>query len=388
MKLAYIVERRESGKSRRSLIFGSANATRQSFSRSINAELIASCRLTKSSHSSTIRWCEHAVAAITAGRCVEIAAVEDILGIVRLRLPSIRVGPSALANSFDLWVQRGSLLATYQPEPGFLKVPITLKRDLDVSEQSRVVALSGFDAAPTNRITFAYVGGEPASRVVGDPDGAGYGTTWRSQYFTRTNLGFWCSEACLADRGDMFHQRGHVVRAEQLSRLRDLRRDEPRRRRREAFLSRLGALWTGFGSEAPGLLTGSDTLDARHYTKLFEKAVSKDLELIEDEAFCDRYLSGFEITPVPRFRTDLRGWNEFIESMMLQLVLSNARPQSRSRLLHAIRAEIDAADDAPSPLDDPRTLLKSLHALWGQDAGVGQHADRVRRICAFHAQDS
>jgi len=120
LKLFYIVWRTPGKRTARTLIFGSANATRQGFGGSVNAELIASCSLAMGRHAEVIEWCDAAIAAARSRGHSKVAAARDVeLGKgMRLRLPALTVGrrKSALA-SFDLWVQRGWLLSEYRPDP-------------------------------------------------------------------------------------------------------------------------------------------------------------------------------------------------------------------------------------------------------------------------------
>lgn len=390
IKLFYIVWKTDGGRTERTLVFGSANATRQGFGGTLNAELIASCRLTRSAHSAAIDWCEAMVAATCGGGPAVVDAVRDLpLHGINLRLPKVEVGRARRSlSSFDLWVQRGNLLAIYRPEPGFLRVGVPLKASLGESELSRTALSTGFEIPQVRRLTHAYVGGETWLDEVEhfeDAD-ASFGD-WRSKYFTWTQLGYWCSEQCLADLHTQFQRRGYAEREQQLRRLEHLRDAAALATARSAFLAMLSRLWEALGERAPEFLDGTGAIDRSRYSQLFDKRVRRDLELIEDEEFQSRYVTGFEIIQVPRFRTDLRGWREFLDSMARQLSLDNAKPRPRSKLLQAVRKAFVQAGCDPDALNEPVELLDELRRTWGDaPTGTGKVPKPVKLISTYHRE--
>lgn len=368
LKLFFIVWRTDGGRAERTLIFGSANATRQGFAGSINAELIATCRLTKAKNSSAIDWCERVVAATSARAPVVVEAARDLLvGDVSVRLPRILIGKSrATISNFDLWVQRGYLLAGYRPEPGFLKVPVHLKRSLGETEQSRIVASTGFEVPPARRLTHSYVGRDGLLEEDEEfaDDGREGVINWRSRFFTWTQLGYWCSEQCHAEHRELFRRRGCEEREQQLQKLSHLQQPAAAEESRRAFVDTLVRVWKGLGTEASSFLEGSHSLDEDHYENVFDRRLRRDLELAEDCEFRDRYITGFEIAQVPRFRTDLRGWREFLSSIARQICLDHARPRPQSLLLHSVREAIEKAEEPSSALDSSGKLLTFLSQVW------------------------
>lgn len=388
IKLFYIVWRTEGARTERTLVFGSANATRQGFGGALNAELIASCRLTRSAHSAAIDWCEAMIAATLRGEPVVVDAARDLpLHGISLRLPRVQVGRARKSlSSFDLWVQRGSLLAAYRPEPGFLRVGVPLKASLGESELSRTALSTGFEIPQVRRLTQAYVGGEgwlDDAEHLEEVDGA-FGD-WRSRYFTWTQLGYWCSEQCLAELHNWFRRRGHADREEQLRRLDRLHGSAALAIARSDFLELLGRLWSALGERAPEFLEGKGAIDSERYAALFDKRVRRDLELAADDEFRERYVTGFEIVQVPRFRTDLRGWREFVDSLSRQLCLENARPKPRSKLLRAVRKALDEAGRDPDALNDPAKLLDALRAIWGEGPATTRKVPKpVRLVSGYH----
>lgn len=370
MKLFYIVWRTEAKRTARTLVFGSANATRQGFGGRINAELIASCRLTKARHSHIIEWCDGVVAATTSGeeRLIEPARDVDLGTGLQLRLPGMRVGRDrpALSN-FDLWIQRGYLLSDYRPEPSFLKIIVRLKQPLAPSQESQIVTQSGFDVQVNKNLTYHYAGSrdpldgeaEPAELADGEVG------NWRRRLFVWTHLGEWCSEACHRENEGRFRRRGYEDRFALIQSLGKLEAAAAREEAREAFLDAIAGLWDRLGNAAGSFLEGVEAVDRAHYARIFDDRVARDLELIDDPEFRQRYLTGYELAQVPRFRTDIAGWREFLESLTRQLCLDHMRGgRSQSLFLKAVRESIQAAGKGSSVLEESGTLLTFLRTTW------------------------
>ncbi len=392
LKVFYIVWRTPGGRTARTLVFGSANATRQGFEGTVNAELIARCRLTAAVHFEVIAWCDQVFKATRGKVETRISGARDLkLGQgFHLRLPSIRVGRRRPElGSFDLWVQRGCLLSQYRPEPNFLRVPIHLSKGLSQTEQSQVAASSGFFVPTTRRLNYPFAmppGLAPADDD-DDDDGEAEGGNWRRRLFTWTRLGDWCSEACLVAERRNFRRKGHEARERRLECLETLRSGTVLRVERARFLTALGRLWTDFGSDAPALLRGDSGVDEAFYADLFDKRVERDLSLVSDREFRDRYLIGYELSAVPRFRPDVHGWAEFLESLARQVCLDATRSRSQSRLLAAIRAAIDAAGASADVLDDHDSLLTFLQKVFEDGERGDRSAKAAARIVAGYHGD-
>lgn len=371
LKLFYIVWSTEAKRTARSLIFGSANATRQGFGGSVNAELIASCRLTMARHSHIINWCDGVVAATSSGEERLIGPARDLdLGTgLQLRLPGMRVGRTRpTLSNFDLWIQRGYLLSDYRPEPSFLKVTVRLKRSLAQSEESQMVTQSGFDVPVNKALTYHYAGNTSGSDDGQGPEEEetdGEMGNWRRRLFVWTHLGDWCSEACRYANDGKFKRRGYEGRAALIRALERLHDKAALRKARQAFLDAVSGLWDRLGDSAGSFLEGDACLDRAHYARVFDERVARDLELIEDLEFKRRYLTGYELAQVPRFRTDINGWGEFLESMTRQLCLDDARGgRSHSLFLKAVRNSVQAAGVDSSVLEKSGSLLEFLRSTW------------------------
>lgn len=393
LKLFYIEWRTPAKRTARTLIFGSANATRQGFGGSLNAELIARCSLTAARHGDVIAWCEAATDAARSKGHAAIAAARDVeLGKgLRLRLPALTVGrkKSALA-SFDLWVQRGWLLSEYRPDPGFLRVPINLAKGLSQTEQERLVAESGFLVPAKKRLTFPYAlpQGQNASGV-DDEDGDDDEEVgnWRRKLFIWTQLGEWCSEDCYVVGHRHFRKKNYEEREARLRCLETMRSPSVRQRERARFLSSMARLWTDLGDEAGDLLQGGQAVDEPFYAGQFEQRVERDLALAGEEEFRGRYLRGFELSPVPRFRPDVLGWRDFLDSLVRQLCLDHGRSRSQSHLLHAVRAAVKSIGRSEDVFEKP-TMLRDLlrHIFETADAGDAAMAKAARLVTRYYRE--
>lgn len=375
LKLFYVRWRTKGGRKAASLVFGSANATRQGFGGDLNAELLAACELTAAAHRDVIRWCEKVIDATKADDPVSVPDERDaaIAKGLRLRLPALTVGRTvSQVSNFDVWIQRGYLLSEYKADPSFLFVPIPLVKPLPAGEQSLAAARAGFDVRPTRSIRHRYIDDGSADEV-DDPAEADLGKgNWRRKLFTRTQLGEWCSRECYdARRGD-FLRKGNELRAEALQHLQELSSKDRLKAARRTFVDKVDELWTLLGDRAPDHLRGSDELDRAHYRKTFDRKVVRDLELAADPEFGRRYVSGFELVEVPRFRNDVAGWRSFIRSLAQQLALDEAKGRSQSRLLRAIRKAVEKEGRDTSELLEPQALLELLRSLLKGRGAVGE----------------
>lgn len=395
LKLFYIVWRTPGKRTARTLIFGSANATRQGFGGAVNAELIASCSLTMGRHAEVIAWCDAAIAAARSKDQVKVAAARDVelSKGMRLRLPALTVGrkKSAVA-SFDLWVQRGWLLSEYRPDPSFLQIPINLAKGLTQTEQQRLVADSGFIVPAKKRLTFPYA--LPDGPLTGDVDYEDDDgdeddeiANWRRKFFVWTQLGEWCSDDCYAREHHRFRKKNSEQREARLRGLKAMQSLPVREGERTRYLSSMTRLWTDLGEEAGEFLNGGDAVDEEYYAERFDQRVDRDLALMEDEEFRLRYLRGYELSPVPRFRPDVRGWRDFLDSLVRQLCLDHTRTRSQSRLLHAVSEAIDLVEGRNAVFEQPgklRDLLRNIFEMG--DAGDKVMANATKLVTRYHRE--
>ncbi|TCP96356.1 hypothetical protein C8J46_10951 [Sphingomonas sp. PP-F2F-A104-K0414] len=368
LKLFYIRWRTDGGRKAASLVFGSANATRQGFDGNVNAELLAVCDLTASAHAATIQWCESVIDATKAKVPVDVPGERHgvIAKGMTLRLPAITVGRTvSQVSDFDLWIQRGHLLSEYKADPSFLFVPIPLVKPLPAGEQSRAASSVGFDVRPTRSIRHRYIddgSAEHRDHAAGTEQG-----NWRRKLFTPTQLGEWCSRECYQARRSEFLRKGHERRTEALQHLQELASKKLRKAARRTFVNKVAELWKLLGDQAPDHLRGSDELDRAHYRDTFDRKIARDLDLAADSEFRRRYVTGFELVEVPRFRNDVAGWRSFVHSLAQQLALDEVKGRSQSKLVRAIREAVEKECGNASALLEPRELLDLLRGMMQGD---------------------
>lgn len=387
LKLVYSKMKPSVGPPKWRIIFGSANATRQGFGGNINAEILCDCPLTEKHHKDIIDWCDDVVRKATAadnpsGALADIEELStEIAPGIRLRLPAFKLGHKRKhLSSFDLWIQRGRVLAKFRPEPTFLKVSVPLKKSLGGSNLSNMAAEVGFASPETKTLNYRYI--QASDDEEQDDDRNGSSAPWRSQYFTWTNLGEWCSEECFKAKKNEFGSHGQDSRRRDLKELEELQAESSRRHSEiKKFLDCLEKLWTRFGEDASCYLqgTGAAQLDRSHYEALFNERVDRDLALVEEENFRDRYVRGYEINELPRFQNDVRGWNIFMKSIAEEICYQNRKKQPRSKILKAIQEAVGSRPD--SHLEEASRLLKLLRDNWGD---IGEDSLDLSSITKYH----
>jgi hypothetical protein len=393
-KLFCITEKSVAGRLRRKLVYGSGNATQQAFSGTINAEAIATCRLIGSRHREAIEWFEKVQSATQGSERVKIPPVNHLrLGEqITIQLPSFSVaGCGPKSGSFDLWLQRGRLLSVYRPEPGFLTVPVVLKKPLPLDALTQRTEEAGFPAPQRRRLTYPYFA---EARAALEAEGADDETTydaagghWRRRYFTWTQLGDWCSELCFKELQAMFVRRGHEKREAAVSALLTLREKSHWKTIQESFIAAIERLWSLYGDDAPTYLAGNKYgPDKRYYCAELDKKVIRDLAWAQDEEFSNRYIRGYELVEVPRFRADETGWGDFALSFCRQLLLDGLKSRRNAwlaRTLYDACLEIEIDVEEFGTAED---LLDALKRRWRERIDTNRSETFGQRLALYHSQ--
>lgn len=154
---------------------------------------------------------------------------------------------------------------------------------------------------------------------------------------------------------------------------------------RARFLSSMKRLWSDLGAEAGELLRGNDSINEDYYAEQFDQRVERDLALIAEEEFRLRYLRGYELSQVPRFRPDVRGWRDFVDSLVRQLCLDHTRTRSQSRLLQAVRNAVDLVGTREAFFEKPGELLELLRLIFEMgDAGNKVMIKATKVVTRYH----
>jgi hypothetical protein len=394
-KVFHVEWKTAGGSTAHTLVYGSGNATRQAFNGNFNAELMCKVRLTARRHGPILDWLKSVYAAagqVTHGPCV-IASVNDVPVApgVLIRLPGLIVKTARnKASSFDLWLQRGHLIPSFRPDPGFMRVHIKLLADIPPGEIEQRIKDQRFATPQRRRISIPTqlddenLTDNPRTQDEPEEDGeeADRRTElWRTRFCTWTQLGDWCSDGCYQQESHQFRRGGYEGRLDGLEGLEALRNRVTYQHDRAMFVRRMRALWSAFGDlDAPQFLRSDNgQFDDNYYREAWENRVSRDLELAEDPEFKSRYLNGCEIIDIPRFRTDPAAWRSFVESFSRQMHLEWLKIRPQSLIYQRIRAAI--GDDGV--FEEPQVVTKLLRETWnktikdgaGQTTTVGDYID-------------
>ena len=363
------------------LIYGSGNATRQAFAGDYNEELMCKARLTAINHSPILAWIRavQTCALHSANWPQEISPVRDawLADGIHIRLPGLVIkDANSKASNFDLWLQRGRLLSKFQPDTSFLRVHVDLRRTLPAGELVDRINNIGFETPALKRLRIPYVETADDEEGVGSFDG-----NWLSHFFIWTQLGYWCSETCFQAENSRFKRKGHGKRRENLKHLSALRDGNRQQEAKSQFLAHIHHLWETLGDEARDYLeTCNGTLNESTYGALFEQQLQRDLDLADDAEFRTRYINGYELVELPRFRVDATGWRKFVESFARQLHVKSLKARSQSYIYASIGDAIFSGDE---PVADAKDLPKSLRSTWnnrlsedyGEAMTVGSYID-------------
>lgn len=387
-KIFHTEWRTPKGNRAHTLVYGSGNATHQAFAGDFNSELLCWARLKASSNSDILGWLAQISAAAANPRGgVRISALRtELVDGVYVRLSGLTVKDAASkADNFDLWLQRGHFLSEYRPDTGFLRVALPLMKKLPPGDLEKRITDAGIEIPRTSKLSIQYV---PINDVAGE------GGRWRRQYFTETDLGDWCSEACYREKKHLFRRNGYEQREESLQRLETiLANDKVREKARFDYMSRVETLWRVLGPSAGSYLRSvKNGVDVDHYSGEFKNRLSRDAKLAKDDEFRSRYLNGFAVVPVPRFRIDTAAWASFRGYFVAQLHYDSLKQRAPGLLLRRIKS---ALGKGASKTLSPEKLSSFLDARWNKPTTakdsdgltVGEYIDRYHLDRLDDAED-
>ena len=336
------------------LVFGSANASDSGFAGvKGNAECLAWVPVSPSAHPELFRW---ARSILEAEQPLNIEATSERVGDLRLSLPALRLRLPKDTPAFDAWLQRGHLLHPYERDQSFLWLPVALKEALPLGGAGEILASAGLVPPDGGRYLRSPYLGTPESR------GARSVPKWRARHFVETVLGPWTSDRCFALRGGTFKKAGDE------GRLRDVERvakatPADREVWAEAFLKRLEQAAMKLPPEdlATYFKTVGSGLDRECYRVAAERQLGRDHAKALDPEYAARYVRGFEIVRVPRFRDDAPAWEKFAESFASTLLLLMAKGSQMNAMSRAL-----AEEDVLGEADSGRDALKELRRRWSE----------------------
>jgi hypothetical protein len=336
MKAYYFQYRDRAGSiAQRHLHFGSANATKAGYSGYGNAELIATTHLLPAEHGNIIRYFDTVLeAADRRGGSISKIVCSPGPGTPGLFLPSFRLTDAGAPAGFDAWLQRGRLVAKHRDAQKFLSVAIRLKKPLPADEVAQVFATYGMAAVgEKNEVRHRYV------TAPVDPEDKATNPQWKSKYCVWTHLGEWISEECYQSRKGELVAGAKSKREAAINELIANHADRSwRDNQRSQFITRLQAIWSDLGRIGPpsDYLEGDEQLDIGFYQERFDKKVAEDAGLACEPKFKERYVNGYDFTPVPKFRLDTEPWNAFVESWADTIALEADKAIRKSLLVKTL----------------------------------------------------
>ena len=383
LKLYYIefLKIKGNGPRKRSVIFGSANATEAAFSGTVNAELIAEAELSSKADSEFMSYLMRINNAVESSRggLIQATKTHARSGLPRLFLPAFEVKPLGPAPGFDAWLQRGRLAAKYRDAQQFMAVAIILKKALPpgaVAEQFK--ALDFIQQGARNVVRYRYV---PRARVVSeDGDENESEPQWKARFCVWTHLGDWLSEECYEQKRALMVSNNKPAREAAICELRDHREDLTwKKERKELFVGAVEGVWQALLSTNVDpheyLNGGRQSVDQHHYGTLFDRKLSADLALAQDSSFYHRYINGYEFPDVPRFRQDAPAWQEFVRSFCESIGVEAGKRGTRSLVTKVAREAVKPADLSALSADE---VGDALRTSWNGDK-IGS------RVCARYS---
>jgi hypothetical protein len=361
------------------LAIGSANASKAAWSGDGgNGEAVLTARFLKR-HREVHRWCATVwdVLAAEAGEVPALVGAEaDGLRVSIDRFEIIPVG----RPGFDAWLEQGVLCHPYDPDPGFLRISIPLKRKLPPNPSLRQLdALGVVDESAGRFLRYPYLASEVAAPAKKTSDGV---WKWRSRFFVESTLGHWTSRSCYLHHKGKFRAGGHRQRADELA---ILRKEDRMPARLERFMQVMRALPQRLPGDDPSEWLRCDPesrkVDFDYYRQMAGRKLDIDRAKALDRAWCDRYVSRFAFVDVPKFRADVLGWDRFAMSIaetlwfhlqrgkrdnVLAQQLANLRGDEHESLLTEIEDAVEKAV-SKNPKDGDatgRAVLTILRDRW------------------------
>ncbi|MCA9231976.1 MAG: hypothetical protein KDA57_15110 [Planctomycetales bacterium] len=370
----------------RTLLLGSANASKQGFGANAESYVSLNFRAIKDA-SSRAELRQYFEKIEVFGRNKETELVLDSewfwigkgetawasLPALTLRKPKKCPQPS----SFESWIRRGYLCHKYAVDSNFGRVRLRLKRSLPPGILDGAVESAGFGVEGDRAsIATPYLpAAETTNDLQLDSDESEGRVDWLAALFVETRLGYWTSEdSYIAHRGHLVY-RGANERRLQIQALRDI--DDPSRDGWvDAVCSRattLRALLVGKLNQTEADAYFSDKIPFEVWLADFRlhalNKIKRDQQRARDEIFCDRYISGFDIFPVPATSDEI---GELALSFCATIALKVQGKSVRNLFAARIRKQIG------KEFDDSQ-LLTELQSLWeassrleaGDEEGAG-----------------
>lgn len=347
LKLFYFHYRSQAGKSRRVLAWGSANASYNAFFR--NVELLSISLLRMIEEKEVIRYLDDLWNQGLKGDTIKVSQIESLVRNTSLYLPALTATRRNRQDSFDAWLQAGFLCHKYDPATDFLKFNITLAAPLPQGNIDNIFRQTGLiSEGERDKLTFSYL--TPS-------DIAGEKVQWKSTFFIETCFGHWCSRACHKEFHELFAAANKEGRKEALDKFLEAEKTHTTNYFLDQFENTLLNAVQGLKADFDTYLP-DDTAD---YRQKASDQMDRQIKKAKTNYFAQKYVYGYDLQPLPRFRNDQSSWEtfalDFCESLLFKALQKGD---------HSLLAKIVFETFGENKLKeiDCEGLLKELRANW------------------------
>lgn len=388
VKAYYIVWKHRKAKTRRrTLLLGSANASSQGFGQHSESFVAINLSAVKDADQrAAVRNYFESIQAIGGEQADEdkiIASIWFWIGNGELSwasLPRLSVRPfegDLTPRAFDAWVRRGTLCHKYQPDSLFGKIRLQLEKPLPPGEFEPLLQESGF-AMEGNRKSIVTTYGATSDDGV-ETDSVAKKPAWLRSLFVETLYGYWTSEKCQSSLESRFRAKGHSKRARRIESIRKGGETPSTveawvKSSVEAASSLRNKIAEKYGPDAADRYFAKEgTVDEwlPSFQEAAQRKVERDSRRARDPEFIKRYVSGYELVPVPRMGEDII---RLVESLCETLALKLSGASLQNQLAATLRTECGSSVEGI----DAKDLANLIEQRWKENPAFRA------QLCAFH----
>lgn len=344
LKFYYFIFK-SSSKTKHYIVWGSANATVDGFFK--NSELLSSTHLYKNKDGKLIGYLESIWNMTRVGSFHLESFNGGVESLSTIFLPSLRCSNNNIQDTFDSWVQAGWLLHKYEPTNNFLKFEIPLKKPIDPSEIAVKFAKYNLTTeGEKNKLWYSYI-----ERYQNNKRRQEH---WKSVYFLETYLGHWCSKDCYIENSMKFVANNQDKREKAVEELKKKAQQGDQNKYIEAAIKSLNKVRKTLGGNATRYF-----LDSEFYWGKAENQLKRDIKRANYPFFKEKFVSGYDRQPLPRFRSDEISWEAFLEDFCNALLCEVQKKGGNSKLGKLIK------NNYPHLINyEAKDLLKEFRENW------------------------
>jgi hypothetical protein len=319
------------GQTRRSLIWGSANASAQGFKG--HAETLSSIPLPRELR----RYFEDLRA--PSGRVKGMLVPLD--GNLSLVLPTFDFKQDREPETFEGWLQGGRLFHKFDKDQTFGHLHVKLRKPLPLGAEARLFAKKRLRAKAQRTVVRFDYAGLGALKEKGT-------SQWKTPYFVETWLGHWTSADCFNEKIEpLLSEFRFPHRTQVIKRIGAAEKDE-----RDGWFADLIRILNGVASdlakngvEARNFLAmAGDEVSANAYQRLAERQLDRHHAQANNERFRLRLETGFVFPRVPAFRgASVEQWSfdDFVKDFCENISRGAAKGRAKNKLVQRVRLVLD-----------------------------------------------